>query len=564
VLLVRGRLADPYGQLEVRPAGTDLTVEGSGPIPGPLALGPDGPDESDEGRLVWLTGIVVTRPTKATSGDISLTVERPGGSRVRIMADASSGIRIDSLALGGTYELTGIAGQRASKKGAHDGYRVWLRDLRDARLTAAAISTSTPKPGASATASTGIAKVSIAAAMRATDRDVAIEAVVTAGASLLDASGRRIVIQDASGAIEVLIPSDITAPRVGARIRVIGRSGTAYGAPRLRGTRVTRLGTSAVPQPLRLSGPFTSAHTWRLVSIAGRIGEVRKLDDRWRAEIVVGAHRLVVVGQPGARIPIERMIEGRSIEVVGIVRPAYPSATDRRATLLPRSGADVRVAGGTTAGARSDAPVGGASGTLATAASGGQATVIPDVDLVDLERAVGRTVRVGGLVVDLRPDGFTLDDGSAIGRIVMAGDAADLAPLIEPGDALNVVGRVDALDGAFVVIVEHADAIALGSDPGTLTVAGPPEALAAGSPGVSVLTARQAGFGPGPGGIPGAAPGLAGLLAISLASIAATAIRRRDRRRLVALRVAARLAAVASPDAPGRGPHGPDAGPVRG
>ena len=34
---------------------------------------------------------------------------------------------------------------------------------------------------------------------------------------------------------------------------------------------------------------------------------------------------------------------------------------------------------------------------------------------VDLVTAVGQQVRVGGLVVDLRPDGFTLDDGTAVG-----------------------------------------------------------------------------------------------------------------------------------------------------
>jgi hypothetical protein len=560
VLLVRGRLAAPYGQLEVRPSTTDLAVEGSAALPEPFDLGATGPGEADEARLVRLTGVVVTRPTKATSGDISLTLERAGGSRVRIMADGSSGIRADSLALGATYELTGIAGQRASRKGALDGYRVWLRDLRDVRRTAPAPSTSTPKPGASATHSTGIPTMPIAAAMRETDRDVAIEATVTAGASLLDASGRRIVIQDRSGAVEVLIPADMTAPRVGTRIRAVGRSGTAYGAPRLRATRVTRLGTSTLPAPLRLNGPFTSAHTWRLVSITGRIGEVRKLDERWRAEILVGAHRLVVVGQPGARIPIERVIEGRSIEVIGVVRPAYPSASDRRATLLPRSSADVGIAAGPTAGTAPGASVGGATSALAAAGSDGPASVAQDVDLIDVAGASGRMIRVGGLVVDLRPDGFTLDDGSAIGRIVLAGEALGLLPLIEPGDALNVIGRVDAVDGAFVVVVEQVDAIVLGSDPGALAGASSPGARTADPLDASRITAGNAGLGTDPAGIPGAGAGLAGLLAVGVVSIAATAFRRWHSRRRTAVRVAARLSALTGLAPLGRHSRAPDSG----
>ena len=47
-----------------------------------------------------------------------------------------------------------------------------------------------------------------------------------------------------------------------------------------------------------------------------------------------------------------------------------------------------------------------------------------DADLVELEAFVGQRVRVGGLVVDLRADGFTLDDGTAIGRVILRGGGA--------------------------------------------------------------------------------------------------------------------------------------------
>ena len=71
---------------------------------------------------------------------------------------------------------------------------------------------------------------------------------------------------------------------------------------------------------------------------------------------------------------------------------------------------------------------------------------VPDVDLVTLADHVGQTVRVGGLVAELAPDGFRLDDGTAIGRVVLTGEAADYLPLIDPGDALNATGRVE-VDG---------------------------------------------------------------------------------------------------------------------
>src|ERR1044072_7088885 len=103
---------------------------------------------------------------------------------------------------GSRYRIVGISGKRASRKGELDGYRVWARDIHDVTLLATG-STPGPSGGAPApSATSGTLVVPISAALRATDRTVAIEATVTAGASLLDSSGRRIVVQDASAAIE--------------------------------------------------------------------------------------------------------------------------------------------------------------------------------------------------------------------------------------------------------------------------------------------------------------------------------------------------------------------------
>jgi hypothetical protein len=392
---------------------------------------------------------------------------------------------------------------------------------------------------------------------------VAIDAVVTATAGLLDSSGRRIVVQDGTAAVEVLLPKDVHAPSVGTRIRAIGRIGTAYGAPRLRAESVETKGSASAPAPLRINGPLTDAHTWRLVSIGGRVETVRKLGDRWRAEVVVGSATLVVVGQPGSGIPTTALVEGRTADIVGIVRPAYPSATDRRSAVLPRSSRDIRLDAPTSAGTNPSSPAKGAGDANGgnpgggIGLSGSAPPTAPDADLVDLESLVGRTVRVGGLVVDLRPNGFTLDDGTAVGLVVLEGPASESLPLIEPEDAINVVGRVDRVEGGeFAVIVDDPAAISLGSALDGLASSSPtPGQASAAIDAPSDL--RVAGFATGATLLPGAGAGLAGLLGISLVSAAVALVRRRQIRRLMAARIAARLATLGAQTTASRDPTTP-------
>jgi outer membrane biosynthesis protein TonB len=573
IVEVRGTLMDPYGQLEIRPGlGTDLVVGGTNELPQAVDLPPTGPDETTEGRLTRIAGLVVVRAAKATSGDISLTIETSDGTRVRIMADASSGVPTSAFDLYARYRTTGIAGQRASKKGAPDGYRIWIRDAEDVVLLAAPPPGSSPSPSPSPspkpkspTPSTGsAATVSVATALRTTDRDVAIDAVVTATAGLLDSSGRRIVVQDGTAAVEVLLPKDVHAPSVGIRIRAIGRIGTAYGAPRLRAESVETKGSASAPAPLRITGPLTNAHTWRLVSIGGRVESVRKLGDRWRAEVVVGSATLVAIGQPGSGIPTTALVEGRTADIVGIVRPAYPSATDRRSAVLPRSIGDIRLGAPTSAGSDPSSPANGGAGDGSVGSTGGgiglsgsASPTAHDADLVDLESLVGQMVRVGGLVVDLRPNGFTLDDGTAVGLVVLEGPASESLPLIEPEDAINVVGRVDRLEGGeLAVVVDDPAAISLGSALDGLAGSSPapgPASAAVDAP----SDLRVAGFAAGATLLPGAGAGLAGLLGISVVSATVALVRRRQIRRLMAARIAARLATFGGQTTASRDPTTP-------
>ena len=262
-------LADPYGQLELRPSSVDdLRVLGLGVLPSPTAFDVGGVaaglGETTEARLVTVTGTVASRPSKATSGDIAFDLELAGGTRIRIVADGSSDLGTTAVRQGATYRLIGIGGQRASRKGVADGYRLWLRDEADVVFLTGPASTGsgatpnpgptpgstprptpgpTPRPTPSGRPTPGPSAASplltVSQALTQPDRDVVIQAVVTAGATLLDASGRRLVVQDATGAIEILVPADVSVPSVGTRLRITGRVGTAYSAPRLRATAVS-------------------------------------------------------------------------------------------------------------------------------------------------------------------------------------------------------------------------------------------------------------------------------------------------------------------------------------
>ena len=235
---VTGKLADPYGQLEIRPSSSGFRVVGSGPLPAPRDIDASTLGESTEGSLVRVAGIVSGKPTKASSGDITFFLDAAGGP-VRIVADASSGLTATSVVVGATYDVTGVAGQRASRKGELDGYRVWPRDARDLVKRAGPSASPTPSPssgggGPGPTASPAAGVITIAEAVRRGSGAVVVEGLVTAPSDLLDATGRRIVVEDRTAGLEILLPADAAVPPVGARIRVAGQIGRAYDAPRLR------------------------------------------------------------------------------------------------------------------------------------------------------------------------------------------------------------------------------------------------------------------------------------------------------------------------------------------
>lgn len=537
---VTGPLADPYGQLELRPAVGGFQVTGTGSIPTPREIDSTELGEHTEGTLVVITGTASATAKRATSGDISIDLVDGSGNTFRVMADASSGIASADLPVGYGLRLTGVVGQRASRKGALDGYRVWLRDSSDIVVVTSA-----------ATGSRAPVSLPIGTVLGLPDGSaVIVEATVTAGTGLLDTSNRRVVVQDASGAIEVVLPAGTTGPAVGSRLRVAGKTGRAWDAPRIIAATVEPIGTGSVAPKARTVPPG-SRDEWALVSVSGTVLKVERLGDRWRAEIALGgseATRVPVLGQAGAGIPSTTVIVGHSATFVGIVKRPYPTATDRRFAVLPRGPSDVVIGPAARPGGVPDVGASGAAGSAGQGGSGrsggeapGSATgvvVTPDTDLATLAEHLGAVVRVGGLVTSVVDDGFELDDGTATAPVVLRESFAALIVHVRTGEAVAATGRVELVEGRHVVVVDDAgslvrvgdlgQALPLGGEP-TLT---PPDA----EPGTLV-----AGSWLGPEAGP-ASLGAALLLA-ALSALATVARRRiaRDRLRAVVLARLARL-----------------------
>ncbi len=532
---VKGPVADPYGQIELRPPSAGFMVTGQGSLPTPLQLVAASLGEGTEGRLATLTGTVKGTPQKGTSGDLTIELVDADGTAFRVLADGSSQIAQGDLVKDSTYRLTGIVGQRASRKGALDGYRLYLRDRSDI----AAAPSGSSGSGASA-APTTITPISTVLALP-DGKTVTIEASVTAGVSLLDTSGRRVVVQDVSGAIEVFLPAGTSGPGIGSWLRVTGVTGHAWGAPRVAAATVTAIGSTGNVAPASLQRAPAERDEWLLVRLSGTILKVERLGDRWRAEIqLASGEKVPLLGQAGAGIPSTAIIAGRRITVTGIVKRPYPTASDRRFALLPRNGGDVAI------GPAGD---GAPSGTLGTSPTGNagsstpSANITPDTDLATLLDHVGARVRVGGVIAAVAGDGFDLDDGTALAHVVLRGDIAVMVPHLREGEAIAATGTVEMLDGAAIVVVgDDGTLVRVGSLGQALPIGGPlapggPTPGSSGDPGA--MTADTTGLGSGIG-----PTSVLALASITAMSVLMTTLRRRLMRRQLRTVLVGRLATL--------------------
>jgi hypothetical protein len=202
---------------------------------------------------------------------------------------------------------------------------------------------------------------------------------------------------------------------------------------------------------------------------------------------------------------------------------------------------------------------GAPSGTLAArddgpsaTAGGSRADITPDTDLAALADRVGQRVRVGGLIARLADDGFDLDDGTALARVQLVGEMADLLPHLREGEAVAATGLVAMVDGAPAVVVDgDGTLVRVGSLGQALPIGGQelaPEVPASGDPAAEALSADSTGL----------APGLAptSLLAMALLtalSVLGTLVRRRLVRRRLRTVLVERLAGLRRREGGGAG-----------
>ena len=484
-VIVEGRLTARYGALEVRLDDDDpLEFVGSDVMPAATEVRLADLGEVTEGRLVRASGVIVD-VDRAKSGTTTIILEDASG-RGRILAFGGAGTLSDALRKHATVVVAGIGGQRASAKGRLDGYRIWVRDGNDFQVQVAA---PTASPSSAATSSASPHVVTIASARAHAGQKVVVEGTVTSPGGLLDADGRRVTIEDGTGAILLRMAARQTAPPTGSRVRAAGSTGTYYGAPQLSATAsVTLLGKAAATPRVLAKAPGTGAE-WELVRVAGTVIDVKRYGQAWRAELRLADGTTVpIVGLARAGIAVDRIREGQAGSIVGIVRRAYPSAKDRRFAVLPRSRADLdlgvaaskpaQAAGAshaTSSGGRSGGGSAPGSAGGSTSPTADDATTATTIEAAELSANVGRLVRIGGLVVQVTaPQGqggvsiVVLEDGSGTATLRLAAGAAAIGIMLRPDDLIEARGTVEVDGAGWVIVVD---------DPADLVVAGQAVAL---------------------------------------------------------------------------------------
>jgi hypothetical protein len=548
-IVVEGRLGSLYDALEIRLAdGGFLERAGFGTLPPPVDIGLATLGEATEGRLAHVAGKVIDAAV-STAGTTSLVLEDSSG-RGRVVAFAGAGHLPAGIIRGAAVEATGVAGQRSSAGGRPDGYRVWVRDGTDLHIGSAGGPSPSPSP------SPGLVVTAIRDAIARPGDRLVIEGVASAPAGLLDADGRRLTIQDASGAVLVRLIDGDAAPAVGERVRVRGSVGRYFGAPQFAASAaVERLDRPGEPLPYRLTrAPVPAALEWRLVIASGRLVAVRRFGDAWTAQLELpGGDKLPIVGLARANIAPALVVEGRSATVTGVVRRPYPTAKDRRLALVPRGPSDLAL-GPVRRGGSLAATGGGAAGegttgegTIGEGTTGEGTTVMTDragvvpidVELGTLGAEVGRLVRVGGLIAAIDGLSVTIDDGSARATVRLPEAARPLLLQFAIGDPLNVVGRVVPFGGGWeVVVADPADVWRVGR----LGLAPTPTAA---RPGPTAGATAEGGPALPDGAAPAALAALSLSGAVGLFGAAAALARRRRIERLFSQRLRRRLAEIA-------------------
>jgi hypothetical protein len=475
VVEVDGVLAAPYGNLELRITAGGLRIVDTSAQPAPRGLNAAQLGEATEGLLARLT-VTIRRIDASSAGSITFIVEDSSGEG-RVFLHSSVGITRSQYRVGQQVVAIGIVGDRLGL------YRLWPRSQSDISLVPAgggqepvdASPSGSPSSGGSA-GSEQPATVSIAEALRRAGQAITIEGVVNVVGGLLDADPRRLTVQDATAGILVRLPADAQAPNVGQRLRLTGTVGTYYGAPQLSATSVGEHGRTTLSAIAVRRAPLAADLEGRLVTISGEVDKVRRDGEAWRAELLAAGGGVPIVGLARAGIPSTALVAGRQATITGIVRRAWPTATDQRLAIVPRGAADIRLGGGGSNHTTSGLP--GPDGGPATEGEDPAAVVAPSpaalvasVALADLAGHEGAVVRIGGVIERIAGLRLTVADDTATAVVRLSGSAAPLAGQLAAGDLVNVEGVVERTAAGGLEV--HTD------DPAKVEIGRPITALAA-------------------------------------------------------------------------------------
>jgi RPA family protein len=315
---------------------------------------------------------------------------------------------------------------------------------------------------------------------------VDVEAVVTATAGLLDVAGPTIVVDDGTAAAAVIVPVGTVAPGVGMRVHVIGKIGRWEGGPTVLASQVVAEGQLEATVPRPVAGSLDASLEWQLIQICGRIDGYTPAGSRWRLDVLVDGHTVVVLGEPAAAIAVTKASVGRMVVVVGIVRR---STSDSSAfQLLPRMAVDFRL--GPALDALDSVASTGKNQAGASPRSGAPSSGLKarSVEIGSLSGYVGRSVTVAGLVTGTADGAATIDDGT--GQVRVGGAAAtDALANLEPGDAVEVTGSVREDDQGLIIEADPASIVDLPGDSGDgSAAAGAVDRVVAGVPATKAVS----------------------------------------------------------------------------
>ena len=330
--------------------------------------------------------------------------------------------------------------------------------------------------------------MTIAEALKRQGQSVSIEGTVTTKPGLLDTSDERVTIQDSSAAILLKLPAKASAS-VGQRVRVTGAIGTYYGAPQITANALVNLGQGSVSATAVSSAPIPAALEWRVVSVTGTVASVARDGASWHVELTVSGGTIPITGLDRSGIASTELQTGRQATVTGVVKRAYPTSTDQRLSVVPRSAADIKLSAGSPSPRPSPSlsprPIG--SGPIVTGKPsfgvsgagpggfdpgggiGGPGQTLGAADgpaviaISAMTEHVGERIRIGGTVRGITTDVVTVDDGTGQAAVRLAGESATLADQLQPGDLVNVSGTVGrtAAGGIELVVTTSADVVSM-------------------------------------------------------------------------------------------------------